>query len=79
MTASMGDVRSLDRILLLLLNALHALSKTLVNLLRQMQSDLWPWGAFWNSAPPNFLYPSKFCCAHKNCFKHVIRTKIFPP
>jgi len=33
-------------------------------------------GAFRSSYPQIFLFPPKFCCAQKTCFKHMI--KIFP-
>jgi len=36
-------------------------------------------GEFGGSHPPNLYCFLKFCCAQKNCFKHIIKRKIFPP
>jgi len=36
-------------------------------------------GAFGGSAPQIFLYPANFVVPRKLYFKHIIKTKIFPP
>jgi len=36
-------------------------------------------GGIRGSHPPNLYCSFKFCCAQKSCFKHRIKSKIFPP